>query len=131
MTIIRIAKPVKYKGVFFPSNVDIPVDDDDVKDLLNRGGWVIKKPIENVEAENSDHKEVNPPESQGGNDGSTGEPHNGEDPNSENGTDNEDDSDDDDDSDDNDDDDSDDEQEKSSETQSPKAVRKKRLRSKR
>jgi hypothetical protein len=43
MTTVRIARVVKYKGVVYPANVNIPVDDTDVQDLLKRGGWVIKK----------------------------------------------------------------------------------------
>lgn len=43
MTTVRIARVVKYKGVVYPANVDIPVDKEDVADLLSRGGWVINK----------------------------------------------------------------------------------------
>jgi hypothetical protein len=43
MTTVRIARVVKYKGVVYPANGDIPVDDTDVQDLLKRGGWVINK----------------------------------------------------------------------------------------
>ena len=43
MKTIRIAKVVKYKGVVYPANTDIAVDDKDVSDLLSRGGWIINK----------------------------------------------------------------------------------------
>jgi hypothetical protein len=43
MTTVRIARPVKYKGVVYAANVDIPVDESDVKDLLKRGGWIINQ----------------------------------------------------------------------------------------
>ncbi len=43
MSTIRIARVVKYKGVVYPANTDIVVDDKDVSDLLSRGGWVINK----------------------------------------------------------------------------------------
>jgi hypothetical protein len=43
MKTIRIAKVVKYKGVVYPANTDIVVDDKDVSDLLSRGGWIINK----------------------------------------------------------------------------------------
>ena len=43
MTTVRIARVVKYKGVVYPANVDIPVDEADVQDLLSRGGWIINK----------------------------------------------------------------------------------------
>lgn len=43
MPTIRIAKVVKYKGVVYPANTDIAVDDKDVSDLLSRGGWIINK----------------------------------------------------------------------------------------
>lgn len=43
MKTIRIAKVVKYKGVVYPANTDITVDDKDVSDLLSRGGWIINK----------------------------------------------------------------------------------------
>ena len=43
MKTIRIARVVKYKGVVYPANTDISVDDSDVTDLLSRGGWVINK----------------------------------------------------------------------------------------
>lgn len=43
MTTVRIARVIKYKGVVYPANVDILVDDADVQDLLKRGGWVINK----------------------------------------------------------------------------------------
>lgn len=43
MTTVRIARVVKYKGVVYLANVDIPVDEADVQDLLSRGGWVINK----------------------------------------------------------------------------------------
>jgi hypothetical protein len=43
MTMIRIARVVKYKGVVYPANTDIVVDDRDVSDLLSRGGWIINK----------------------------------------------------------------------------------------
>ena len=43
MSMIRIARVVKYKGVVYPANTDIVVDDEDVSDLLSRGGWIINK----------------------------------------------------------------------------------------
>lgn len=43
MSMIRIARVVKYKGVVYPANTDIVVDDKDVSDLLSRGGWIINK----------------------------------------------------------------------------------------
>ena len=43
MSMIRIARVVKYKGVVYPANTDIVVDDKDVPDLLSRGGWVINR----------------------------------------------------------------------------------------
>jgi hypothetical protein len=43
MSMIRIARVVKYKGVVYPANTDIVVDDRDVSDLLSRGGWIINK----------------------------------------------------------------------------------------
>lgn len=43
MSMIRIARVVKYKGVVYPANTDIVVDDMDVSDLLSRGGWIINK----------------------------------------------------------------------------------------
>lgn len=43
MPTIRIARVVKYKGVVYPANTDIVVDDSDVSDLLSRGGWIINK----------------------------------------------------------------------------------------
>lgn len=43
MSTIRIARVVKYKGVVYPANTDIAVDDKDVSDLLSRGGWIINK----------------------------------------------------------------------------------------
>lgn len=43
MPMIRIARVVKYKGVVYPANTDIVVDDRDVSDLLSRGGWIINK----------------------------------------------------------------------------------------
>ena len=43
MPTIRIARVVKYKGVVYPANTDIAVDDKDVSDLLSRGGWIINK----------------------------------------------------------------------------------------
>ena len=43
MPTIRIARTVKYKGVVYPANTDIAVDDKDVSDLLSRGGWIINK----------------------------------------------------------------------------------------
>ena len=43
MPTIRIARVVKYKGVVYPANTDITVDDEDVSDLLSRGGWIINK----------------------------------------------------------------------------------------
>lgn len=43
MPTIRIARVVKYKGVVYPANTDITVDDKDVSDLLSRGGWIINK----------------------------------------------------------------------------------------
>lgn len=41
MSIVRIGKPVKYKGVMYPSNVDIEIDQKDVEDVLARGGWLV------------------------------------------------------------------------------------------
>ena len=43
MPTIRIARVVKYKGVVYPANTDIAVDDKDVSDFLSRGGWIINK----------------------------------------------------------------------------------------
>ena len=64
MSMIRIARVVKYKGVVYPANTDIVVDDRDVSDLLSRGGWIINKgpvvkpTVEDAEAPTTNEEEV-------------------------------------------------------------------------
>ena len=64
MSMIRIARAVKYKGVVYPANTDIVVDDRDVSDLLSRGGWrinkgpVVKPTVEDAEAPTTNEEEV-------------------------------------------------------------------------
>ena len=64
MSMIRIARVVKYKGVVYPANTDIVVDDRDVSDLLSRGGWIINKgpvvkpTVEDAEASTTNEEEV-------------------------------------------------------------------------
>ena len=66
MSMIRIARVVKYKGVVYPANTDIVVDDKDVSDLISRGGWIINKgpavkpTVEDAEAPTT-NKEVEGP----------------------------------------------------------------------
>lgn len=43
MTVIRIARPVKYMGVRYEANTDIVVKSEDVADLLSRGAWIISQ----------------------------------------------------------------------------------------
>ena len=67
MLMIRIARVVKYKGVVYPANTDIVVDDKDVSDLLSRGGWIINKgpvakpTVEDAEAPTTNEEEVEGP----------------------------------------------------------------------
>lgn len=60
MLTIRIARVVKYKGVVYPANTDIVVDDKDASDLLSRGGWIINKgPVVKSTVEDAESPTVN------------------------------------------------------------------------
>lgn len=40
--LMRMSKTVKYNGEAYPANIDIPVDESHVQQLLDKGAWMVE-----------------------------------------------------------------------------------------